>query len=146
MEAEPSNADSPDAAGRSDTVSERTAARLFRLMIRFLLAAIAFVIAFAVFWRYPLPDRLFAIIPGILLATLLLLVRRNQIEGVLFVGSLSVIGVLASTLFFPSMGHSEDRTSHTILTAALGALIGGVVGIIYREWRHGSLRPESRGE
>ncbi len=111
--------------------------RALSFLLRLLLVASAYGLEFAVFWQYPLPDRLFAIIPGTLLALLLVLIRKNQILGVLSVAGMSLLGIVISfVLFVPSIGNGWGRPRLEIMAATWGAAAGGIFALLYRERHH----------
>ena len=74
------------------------ARRVLLLLFRLLLVAVAYAVEFAVFWQYPMPDRMFFIIPGTLLGLLLVLIKKEQIVGVLFVAAFAIIGIMIAFL------------------------------------------------
>jgi len=110
--------------------------RILLVLFRFSLIVAAYAIEFAVFWRYPMSDRLFAIIPGTLLAILLVLIRKEQIVGVLGVAGFTIIGALIGFMGFgPRAGNPQDAPGHEIIAAAIGAAVGGFFGLIDSAFR-----------
>jgi hypothetical protein len=111
-------------------------ARRILILFRFLLVVAAYAIEFAVFWRYSMPDRLFFIIPGTLLGLLLVLIKKEQIVGVLVVSGYTVAGtVIGFMLFGPRVGNGRDGPTGEIMAAMTGAVIGGFFGLIDSAFR-----------
>jgi hypothetical protein len=111
------------------------ALRIRLALFRLLLVVAAYAIELAVFWRYPMPDRLFAIIPGTLLGLLLVLIKKDQIVGVLRVAGFTIIGMMVAILFIPDVGNGRDAPRHEIMVLAAGAAVGGFLGMFYRALR-----------
>jgi hypothetical protein len=117
--------------------------RILLLVFRFSLIVAAFAIEFAVFWQYPMPDRLFFIIPGTLLGLLLVLIKKEQIVGVLGVAGFTIVGALIGFMGFgPRAGNPQDAPGHEIIAAAIGAAVGGLFGLGYSAIRQGEERVE----
>jgi steroid 5-alpha reductase family enzyme len=117
---------------------DEMASRFWKLLLRLVLVVAAYAAVFAVFWHYPLPDRLWALLPGTLLASLLVLIRKDQITGVLLIGFTTLVGTtLGFAVGGPSTNSGEDRPWHEIGAAMIGTILGGAVAIINEErWRN----------
>jgi hypothetical protein len=106
------------------------ARRILVLLFRLLLVAAAYVAAFALLWQYPMPGRLFAIIPGTSLGLLLFLIKREQIIRVLFVGVTTFVGA-AIPLLMPHTDRNWEEPWRGFAEVLFGGAIGGLVGIGY---------------
>jgi hypothetical protein len=106
------------------------ATRILLLLFRLMLVAAAYVAAFALFWRCPMPVRLFAIIPGTSLGLLLLLIKKEQIIRVLFI-ALTTLGGGLIPLLVPRVDHNWEELWSDVMSTTLGAVIGGLIGIGY---------------
>ena len=117
------------------------ARQIVLLLFRFLPVVAAYAIEFAVFWQYPIPDRLFFIIPGTLLAILLVLIKKDQIVGVLGVAGFTIIGALIGIMGCSSrVRHPQDAPGHEIIVAAIAAAVGGLLGLGYSAIQQGEER------
>jgi hypothetical protein len=113
------------------------------LLFRLLLVVAAYAVEFFVFWQYPMPDRLFFIIPGTLLGLLLVLIKMEQIVGVLGLAGFTIIGALIGFMAFgPKAGQFEEGRWAGFLGAAFGAAVGGLLGLGYSAIRRGEERVE----
>jgi hypothetical protein len=110
--------------------NEGMARRILLLLFRLLLVAAAYVAAFASFWQNPMPDRLFAIIPGTSLGLLLFWIKREQVTRALFVAVTTLGGALIP-LLVPHVDHNWEEPWRDILSTTFGGAIGGLLGIGY---------------